>query len=1398
MSYRQYFDIDPEYFPQVDKKIMEEQPELWKKFYPHPSFIELLKTTVNVLKRKQGYKLSVWVDGAYGTGKSHAVLTLKKLLEASEEETRAYFEKYGLNKDLCAELIAQKNEGKIIIAHRYGSSDIENDTDLIVAIQNSVEKALADAGIENKATASMRDSLIRYFENDMNRRAFDIYAKGDYRDVLGGDTADDVLQKLSNYDDDAVRTLIKKLFCVPMVRGSFVMNSGELCDWLREVIEANGLKELIVMWDEFSEYFENNVHHLTGFQQIAELAATAPFCLMIVTHRATAFFSDSDPDKKKTLDRFVDPCHISLPENIAFELMAQGMKVTDDPDLAAKWHKHRNSLDTRTMQSRSAVTKRINVSDKDLQNVLPIHPYAALILQHISVYYTSTARSMFNFIKNDEGDDVHAFQWFIDHFDFSSQNPFLTVDMLWDFFYGKGRDRLAKSIRDILDTYPKDAQQKLIEPEQRVLKVILLLQAISERMSGNKKIFEPNDQNLTLAFEGTDLDFAAVKVAGKLLRDHTITRTPLTGDVFTYCCMKQGSGSIDITPFFPIARAKTTKDMSLMAGSDLRSTVELAGALKLRFPVSYATSSDLDSELKKANNPAVESNKLYAVVTIARDDGECTVIKKKLIEFYGKNPDSRVVTIDASETTLDASEYESFVENFATALAIGASDLGQRKTYESYATEVLKRWAKKIKNGHFYLYSRFNPHGVKVVNFSDLNTQLLSVDKAFYPRCLESEFTSVLNTMFDANSLGAGALCGITEETKGTFRSANEATKLENALREEWKHEGYWKTLHTYTANLKNDVEALIAAKFEQSDRIKIAEIFNALKAEPYGFMPCNLTAFIMGFILKEYANGVYSYSDDLTTIPLDPERLSGMIQEVIKLENTPNAKYKDKYIVTLTEEERAFNKATSIAFDIDERYCVSITDTRSRIRERMKGFSFPIWVINYVLDGKEFKTSKEVVAELIDKFCGIANNKNIEGNMSDNDIALAIGKLCIANPGASEDLKSVLTKDNCKNGMLAYLDTYRGGELPAIAERIGDGGQYINHLGYKFNSDAANWVWNRDTVNEKIDELITEYRIIEVSNRVLSKNVTYRDTIAAWSDKISQIRIAYGVMKNNLDEEVQPFFEMLYQLKRANNLLDSQKEKFLSLLTDNIETFRHFMTHQTDMFRKCCGVYLDELTDEDAEKLLADDSFGLAGAYTRDIGTYTNLVIAAVKKYMSGIVFFRLRRQWLELTGTETPKDWSEKYRMPILAMVPDEEVSMARKAFGAINKKPADETEIEFALDYISKITYLAELNSSASRERAFRIYFLEDYSVLFDDVEKVKEYLRKHVSDEPYYWIANKEVTAQIKSMAQAKYNTSGYDRAKQVIDRMAPDELKKYLKQMIQDNMRIGLEIMKGRD
>ena len=1393
MSYRDYFDIDPEYFPQVDKKIIDTVPDLWKKFYPHPSFVTLLKATVDVLKRK--HKLSIWVDGAYGTGKSHAVLTLKKLIEADEKETQAYFTEYGLDKFLCKDLMAQKDSGNILVCHRYGSSDINSDVDLIIALQEGIEKALADKEIENQAHSSIKNALIRFLENEENKQSFDIFATGSCKDILGGDKADDVLKKLKKYEDEDLRILISKLFKVSMVRGSFSMNTGELCEWIREVIEKNNLYNLIFIWDEFSEYFENNLHHLTGFQQIAELSATAPFCLMIVTHKAEGYFSDGDPDKKKILDRFVAPIHISLPENIAFELMHQAMKITSDETLAAKWEKNKGSLDKRTMNSRSAVKTKIGLSDEDLSNVLPIHPYAALLLQHISIYYTSTARSMFNFIKNDEDDKVKAFQWFIDNYDFSSQNPFITVDMLWSFFYESGQDKLASGIKEVLSCYTLKLNKDLIEDEKRVLKTILLLQAVSERMSGNKDVFLPNDKNLTLAFEGTDLDFAAKNIANKLLNDHVVTRTPLTGDVFSYCCKNAGS-TVDSAPFIKDARNKSTKDLTFMTGSDLRSTIEFTGALKARYNLVYATLSDFDSEVKKANNPDQVSNRLYAVATIARDDSERVLLQKKIKGFYEQNTDTSVVVIDTTNTTLGDAGYGEFVENYAMAMAIGNSDITQRKTYESYAVEALKDWAKRIKSGDFYVYSCFCREGDRASNISDLALKLMEINKLHYPKCLEGAFPNVLNTMYDANSLAAGAACGITEETKGTYRSGNEATKLENALKDAWKIEGYWKKSHTYIAELKTSVDGIISDVFKEHDRVSIAHIYNILKSEPYGFMPCNLTAFILGFVLKEYANGTFSYSDNMTTNPMDTEKLAAMISDIIKQENTPDKRYKDKYIVTLTEAERAFNKVTSEVFVIDPKYCVSITDTRSRIREQMKTFAFPIWLVEYDMDDVSFKTGKNVICSLIDYYCAIANNQNDGKGKSDNDIAIEIGDICIANPEAIDDLKAVLDKERCKKGMLRYLEIYKDGKLVSIATAVGDGGQYINRLEYKFSSDAANWVWNKDTVHSKIDELITEYEIIEISNKVLAKNTSYNETIRAWCDKISQIRLAYSVIKNDLDEGGE-FYEMLRDLKRQNNLLDSQKKKFLELLTANADGFRSFMSSQDEIFEKSCVHYLDGLGREDIKEMLEDDQYNFKGSFLSEPDRYCEKVQKAVQMYKGSLAIVKLRNLWKELTGTECPYEWSSEYSMPIMAMVPDQETVTARKAFGTINSGKNDTEAIDSAMDYIRKMSYLDKLTSKDERNKVFAETFLKEYAVLFDDTEKVKEYLRKHISEHPNYWLESKEVSIKIQQLAKANYMESGYGKAKDIIDQMPAEKVKEYLKQLIEDNVVVGVEIIKGK-
>ena len=168
-KYRDYFDIDPEYFPQINEKVINNNPDIWKKFYPHETFVKLLKDTVSVLSRKQ--KVSIWVEGAYGTGKSHAVLTLKKLLEASPEDTKAYFDKYPdqLSNDLYNQFQQLKTgEQKILTVHRYGSSKIHGDDSLVFAIQESIQHALKENGMDT-TEAALKDSVIQWINDPLNK-----------------------------------------------------------------------------------------------------------------------------------------------------------------------------------------------------------------------------------------------------------------------------------------------------------------------------------------------------------------------------------------------------------------------------------------------------------------------------------------------------------------------------------------------------------------------------------------------------------------------------------------------------------------------------------------------------------------------------------------------------------------------------------------------------------------------------------------------------------------------------------------------------------------------------------------------------------------------------------------------------------------------------------------------------------------------------------------------------------------------------------------------------------------------------------------------------------------------------------------------------------------------------
>lgn len=1395
-KYRHYFDIDPDYFPAVNEAVITNNPDMWKKFFPHETFIKLIKNTVDVLERKQ--KLCLWVEGAYGTGKSHAVLTLKKLLDADAADTREYFSRYNMDNDLCNRFQSVKNSGRILTVHRYGSATIRGDHNLVFAVQESVEKALADAGIENKGGNALRDATIAWLSDADNKRYFNGLITGTYSDLFGGDDIEAVLGKLSSFSGDALAKVMDNIFRVADERQikALSLSVSGLCKWIREVIKANGLKAIVFIWDEFTEYFYNNARNLTGFQELCEISETDPFYFILVTHVTQGLFHERDQDFIKLNGRFVSPHSlISLPENIAFQLMGAAMEKNTDPAVVEDWELAIDDLEDRTKESRKLVKSIARISDEEMKGILPIHPYAALLLKHISSAFDSNQRSMFDFIKNDRGDEIKGFQWFIDNFGPEDDNPLLTVDMLWEFFYDKGKEYLAHDIRSILDYYNRAGNQRLDSDQKRVLKTVLLLQAISQYAGDSVDLFIPNEKNINNAFEGTDMDGSASRCADQLVRDKVLFSKSLGGGKFQYAAYNN-EGEIDVKPFEDQIDKKSTSAFiteELADRTRIIDAIMLGGALKLRYELRFVSASDFDSTIKQLRNTEEKyENKIVAVVCFAKDDAESVVIGKKIREALAAGT-YNMVFIDASRTPFGADGYSTYRHDMALSMSQQGKDGGLATQYANNAKDSLKKWKSRIAAGEFIVHTAEKRDGERATTIDALYALLAEINKKKFPECLEGTYTVIAN-MYTPSSMKQGVECGCNQKTAGTFLSGSPATKLENALDGAWKVDEYWKVKpHLPISKVKIHVDGIISDGFRNGGgRVSIKRIYDSLKVAPYGFMPCNLSAFIMGFILKEYTTGTFSWSDGLTNDILNVNKLKEMIDEVIRLEITPNPRYKDKYIVAMTDEEKAFNEITSAAFGIPINMCTSVPNTRERIRSKMKEYSFPIWTLKSILGEEVLKTDATVLAEIIDSFCGIANSNNMGASKSDSDIAMVIGKLAKENPNAADDLKRLLNKEKCTQGMTAYLKTFEDGALVALAEQVGDGGQYINALRKKFDADAANWVWNVETAQQKIREVILEYTIIVESNKVISKSISFEATIREWCDKCGYIRISYAAAKNYLDE-LGAFLAMLHNLKKAGTLLDSQKKGFLDLLVANADNFRNFYNNQVDLFKRMCGYYLDGLSDEEIKEVFATIP---AGSFTYEKADYLNTVEAKVKAYKEGLKSAKLKKLWRDKTGTDTPRAWSKKNKMPILCLVPDAEIAKAKTAFGAVNRAKSDEATIDKAMEYLSTAKFFDFLADDTALDKAFRDGIIKSYAVMLTDIQEVKDYLDSRITADPFDWFGLPEVDKKLRQMAEAKYNQGGCDRALAKIDEMDISDVKKYLKDLIKDNMIVGMEIIKG--
>ncbi|MHB1154709.1 MAG: hypothetical protein ACYCWE_02850 [Eubacteriales bacterium] len=1390
-KYIEYFNIDKDFFRCIDQEAIFKNPILWKKTYPHPTFVDLLK---NVERMLAGSKSPVWVHGAYGTGKSQCAYTLKRILEVPEVELREYWEsdrykhvlQTNANKDLLSRLIGHK-ERKIVAAYRYASGGINGTRDLLLAVQDSVKTALVEAGVSYQGENTLRESVIAWLEDPLNKKHFDEYLQlPEFLSRFSQSTADEVLKDLHKSGD--LKELMENIFYLSDKRGitAFELNTDRLIEWLKDIIKKNEIK-IVLIWDEFSSYFKNNRNSLDEFQKIASLAQSTAFYFVIVTHQTSSVISNPQDQSWKVVQQRYEFTEITLPDSIAFDLIGSALEV--NPAAKTTWDNTANNLYSLVPESSRAVMQTTGITNIEvIKNIMPLHPYAAIVLKYIATAFEANQRSMFDFIKTADNEDVKAFQWFISNTASDYDHPLLTVDLLWNFFYEKGRNNLTADIQSILDTYPR--QQNLNRKEQTVLKTILIIQAIDQRTGNQIELFRLIDKNLSLAFEGiSELEGnAAVSIAKKLVNDGILIKRKIGNNQEVYAVVALAGDQAKIEKNKNDLRVSLTT-AKLIAEGDLASVLPLTPALKLRFDIEppngklLTASAGMDfTRLLTSLKDKDYGWRFIAVLCFAKDDTEVSLFRKVIAEAATNNDYKHIIFIDALSTPLGADAFERYVEFQAMSMYYSGNDKDLAKKYAKDAQNILDtEWKSSIERGSFIVYSSANRAGERHPNATGVTSAMQSLVVTKYP--LVMDFNKGLTENMLKLTQGKSSATHGALSTSGHAVVNIEKWTLDSAPNSVWKVDRYWEQPALSglpISKIKISLEKKINGAFENGGgQISIRDLYNMLEEE-FGFSQSNLSAFLAGFLLKEYCNDMYRFIDNIGK-PFESvskeETLAFMLSDYIG--NSNLAKYKDTYIARMTADEKAFYSLSEKAFGVLPDSCATIGIAAISVGKKMTDLGLPIWVLSEV---DEFG-----VYDIVEKYIALVQKEGAEAQQ----IAIEIGKISRVKSNLGDNLKTLITKENCQNGIREYLKTFEGGKILDLARDVNAEANLIDDIRRLFSVERSR-LWIKATGEEEIRKLLIEYGVARETNNILSANTnSLKTALTAWRDKLKFVHVsAEGFKIKYL--HLAKLIDFMARIYGQTELLHDQYKAFLTELQSNGIKFAELFNDEKSLFIDIYSPYLDGI-----DLVVMDDVGEIIGKLPVGMFSMTasecNIKVRdKVDEFRKGQLKVKLFIKWKDKTNTSTPKQWSSKYSTPILALVVGDDYDKAKKTFETLNQTNPPEFAIKDALAFLENASFFEDLQSAERRDDAFVKYIIGSYSRMLTTA-KVRERLER-LTIEPYDWFYHPAVQAEVKKLAEAEYFAGGSDTALSILGKMTDNERDVYIKRLVKENVSVGIEII----
>lgn len=1388
LYYKDYFSISEDYVPCMTREDIDRDPRTWLHFYPHESFVSLLR---DLLASLDGGDKSIWLTGAYGTGKSHAVLVLQKLFMDDACRVNEWLEKRAaqIPEAVRRALFAQRNANTMVVFDT-GGDGLSTPEQFLVRIENTIIQALTERGYKIPVLGSLDKILGRIADEEAS-----FFRK---RDELQGKLCNlspditcvaDLRKAMENQASQS--GLLSDVMTVLHARDIYInLTPDNLLRWIDEILKVNKIAKMVFIWDEFSSYIDQNRSQLTTFQEVAAAAQRGKFFFIPVTHmRLESYLAAGSESARKANDRFKFHT-LDMPTHTALLLAADAFQPKN-----ANWARERDNL---WHAISPVVTNYMAAKDpecrerpENFKGILPIHPMAAFVLKFLSTAVGSNQRSMFNFLKGEIGES--EFQTFI-----ANSGPelrgrqFLTVDCLWHYFIERDDLGVEKEVNEVRIEFAKKSPM-LKEEEARVFKAVLLYSLLG-RLTGNAghELIQPTLENVKRCFEGDSAVAGVEAIAKELEKKHCFSI------INGRCEMFRAVGdSEDVEKQREKLKTQFNEQvLAQKAQPKLESKIrELKD--KLHFEVRVA-SVDKAAVVCQRNKDlfGAEGNKVLLQFIVAKDAEEQLLVEDKARELSKLFKDFRMLFIALQGLHfcfIRATYWEEYVDQLAH-LSL-ATDQATKINYNTQINLMDSAWLAKLTNPsqNLVLY-KANANGgdpyVETRQWSTLEGYLKQYLKACF-ECFVDDLSgyNVSAMAENGSGLAAWAKAGIDFSTaRGMYQNVINAFARHGITgAAEWFDLNPSHPLTRLRDMCKNKLNNALSGS---TGTCSVRKIFLDIQREPFGLLAIPYSAFVMGFVMKEWLNNPrqqLQWTNGALSGRLDAGILGEMIDAAVKSHGLPIKN--EKVICRISKEEKKFIDSAPIMFGIERVPNATVEGTLDLIARRLEKVSqkAPLWVLPDYIDSQA-EPQAENCSGIIDDLCK-AQKISSRGDLQDRSAHIKnIGAKLQETPGLAEVFAKFIAPEIFDAAFRLRVDRIKP-ELAEWAKKVGDvPGAYCKVVKDHF-AETASWLWDPQNVDDELNLVEAEYKTISVVQEILATPgyVPFDEALtrvrkAIYEDNKISVELLSGnypaltrlllVMDSSTISEGKKVLAELFM---------GQKELIKKLFFDPAKAV------QLDLLKKQFDAQLSVLGTEE----LRDLYDRLSPGASRSADDFRKTAFQEIDDYLKASTVRQLFSLWEQKSASASPAEWSRAHKMPATVLLAAS--SAAREIVDVLNNPT------NFQSGVLKRVKEALDSAQTTSDDRLAEVFLKlvlpRRYASLAVNASDLGDFLLDRVGKDPNNWLQQgSTLAAAVEEFVRERYVTVYKDKVIEKVRVMPDDAAKRLLLKIAENNPDVGLEIL----